>query len=152
MPLLHVPLLVCFDGTVPRGVRVTEPVSLRDLPATVLDLAGIREHPLPGRSLRARWEEAAAERRSDTVADDPGGALHLEPGEDAPLAELETGPRFSIVHGRWHDVVQPSTSHEEFYDLAVDPDEVNDLSDSPRYREEISAARREAIRLLEDDL
>lgn len=49
---LQVPLVVRFPPRLPAGARVGTAVSLRDLPATILDLAGIRGGPaFPGRSL-----------------------------------------------------------------------------------------------------
>ncbi|MGH7540561.1 MAG: sulfatase [Gemmatimonadota bacterium] len=145
MPLLHVPLLIRYDDAVP-AVRVPALVSLRDLPATVLDLVGIADHPFPGRSLRSRWRDAAA---PQDITDGSNRAEDLESGGVAPLSELETGPLFSIVDGRYHYIVQPSAGHEEFYDLVADPLELRDLADSTAYAEQISAARREMIRLLE---
>ena len=55
-PEIHVPLLIVL----PAGQRATgvvrETVSLRDLPATILDLAGLSEgSPFPGRSLADLW-------------------------------------------------------------------------------------------------
>ncbi len=55
-PEIHVPLVIVL----PAGQRATgvvrEPVSLRDLPATILDLAGLSEgSPFPGRSLADLW-------------------------------------------------------------------------------------------------
>src|SRR6185437_5517908 len=38
---LHVPLLMVKPGRVPSGKMVLEPVSLRDLPATIVDLVGL---------------------------------------------------------------------------------------------------------------
>ena len=48
---MQVPLVVRYPARLPAGGRVGTPVSLRDLPATILDLAGIRGGPaFPGRS------------------------------------------------------------------------------------------------------
>ncbi|MEO8636963.1 MAG: sulfatase [Gemmatimonadales bacterium] len=60
-PVLQVPLLIRFPGAVPRGIRVTEPITLRDIGATALDLAGILpSRPWPGASLRAAWDSSYA--------------------------------------------------------------------------------------------
>lgn len=56
---LHVPLVMVFPGKVPGGGRVGAAVSLRDVPATILDLTGLAAR-LPGSSLRALWENPAA--------------------------------------------------------------------------------------------
>ncbi|MEQ1690349.1 MAG: sulfatase [Gemmatimonas sp.] len=50
-PLLHVPLVVLNAPNAARGARIQRPVSLRDLAATLLDLAAI-PNQFPGHSLR----------------------------------------------------------------------------------------------------
>ncbi len=53
-----VPLVILSPGA-PAGQVVASPVSLRDLPATVVDLLGLSAgSPLPGRSLAAYWRSA----------------------------------------------------------------------------------------------
>src|SRR5262249_61756073 len=50
---VHVPLVILAPGA-PAGRAVAEPVSLRDLPATVVDLLGLAgASPLPRRALAA---------------------------------------------------------------------------------------------------
>jgi arylsulfatase A-like enzyme len=51
MPTVHVPLVMRFPDRIPAGGSVDHAVSIADIPATILDLAGIREHGLPGASL-----------------------------------------------------------------------------------------------------
>lgn len=60
-PLVDVPLLIIPpDGAAARRV-VTDPVSLRDLPATVADLVGPGgEAAFPGHSLRHHWDARLA--------------------------------------------------------------------------------------------
>ena len=53
---LHVPLLVWWPGDAPGGRRISEAVSLRDIPITVTSAAGIGSGtPFPGRSLSRFW-------------------------------------------------------------------------------------------------
>lgn len=59
LPLLRVPL-VLVGGPAVAGRRVTAAVSLRDVAATLLDLAGVRDDTLPGRSLSRFWSGAPA--------------------------------------------------------------------------------------------
>ena len=55
------PLLVVAPRRVPSGRIVPTPVSLRDLPATVVDLLGLgHESPFPGRSLARHWSASAS--------------------------------------------------------------------------------------------
>ena len=64
---VHVPLLI-ISPAAPPGCTVSEPVSLRDLPATVVDLLGLGAgSPFPG----APWRNA-------------GGATP-GPGKPAPI-------------------------------------------------------------------
>ena len=55
-PAVEVPLLVVGPRRVPHGTTVAQPVSLRDLPSTVVDLLGFDSaSPFPGRSLARCW-------------------------------------------------------------------------------------------------
>lgn len=66
--ILHVPLILRYPRALPAGVRIADPVGLRDLPATVLDLAGLDSGlRLPGRSLRTFLSEDNPERRRRPV-------------------------------------------------------------------------------------
>ncbi|MBK8005270.1 MAG: sulfatase [Gemmatimonadetes bacterium] len=82
---LHVPLVIVAEDRAPAGVRVTETVSLRDVMATVLDLAAVSPPVAPrGRSLARYWQEGA----------EPGVALaelswvpRAPPGSPAQLGD-----------------------------------------------------------------
>jgi arylsulfatase A-like enzyme len=69
LELLHVPLLIRAPGRVPADRRVASVVSLRDIPSTLLDLAGLPRTTIPGTSLRAHWADAAAGRGSPAIAE-----------------------------------------------------------------------------------
>ena len=72
-PLLRVPLIVRYPPGIPGGRRVATRTSLRDIPATILDVTGIEVAPqFPGSSLARYW-----------AATPPSG------GSDAVLAEVE---------------------------------------------------------------
>ena len=59
--LVQVPLVIVDPKGVPANRVVAEPVSLRDVPATVVDLLGLgRDAPFPGRSLARFWSARAA--------------------------------------------------------------------------------------------
>ena len=54
--LVQVPLVIVDNKGVPSDRVVAEPVSLCDVPATVVDLLGLgRDAPFPGRSLTRFW-------------------------------------------------------------------------------------------------
>jgi arylsulfatase A-like enzyme len=57
-PLLEVPLVISFPARVPAAKRIQEPVTLADLPSTVVELAALQHAPrFPGNSLTRHWEE-----------------------------------------------------------------------------------------------
>ena len=135
---LHVPLIVVRPKSDPvSGAVVAEPVSLRDLPATVLDLVGYDREPspFPGQSL-GRF---AAVRGSGTRDHRP------TPTESAPnvvLTEVALrgkiarnndrppalrGPMKSVV-ADGHVYIRNSDGREELYNLANDPTEAHDLA------------------------
>jgi arylsulfatase A-like enzyme len=125
--LLHVPLIVRFPARVPADVRVAEPVSLRDLAVTLVDVAGLEPAlPLPGTSLAGHWQQPASS---------------LERGREALLSEfswgrpagggpVRSGHMRSLVVGQ-HHYIQHGTAAEELYDLESDPSEERDLTSTP---------------------
>ena len=64
---IAVPLVILAPDA-PAGRVVTQPVSLRDLPATVIDQSGLSTgSPFPGRSLAAYWQLPAEHKASDST-------------------------------------------------------------------------------------
>ncbi len=51
LPAVHVPLVVRFPDRIPAGTRVRQMVSLTDLAATLVDVAGLKNSTLSGESL-----------------------------------------------------------------------------------------------------
>jgi len=110
---IHVPLVISFPGSVPAGVSVEDPVSLRDVPATVLDLVGLDgRSDFAGKSLTARWREPR-----DTSADAIFSAL------------LAVGKPKSLLQGRYHYIRRQHK--EELYDWLGDRREQIDLASKP---------------------
>jgi arylsulfatase A-like enzyme len=125
MPLLHVPLLVSFPNRVPAGIRAKEPVSLRDLPATVMDLLKLRnESRFPGISLARWWDGAIAPGSSDS---DPL-LSELEFTPDLPESyPISKGELKSLITTRYHYIKNGDNS-EELYDYLNDPLEQRNLT------------------------
>ena len=134
--VLHVPLVIEWEGHIPGGQRVSPRAALVDIVPTVLDLAGLRVPPaLDGRSLV--------------------GELLGKPLPEQPVYS-EVFRLFSQYRGDEHLIVNeadvptdPSAVPPcELYDLAVDPEERHNLarSQSPRAAE---AARSLAARIRE---
>ena len=109
---LHVPLLVFMPERVPAA-RVDRPIALQDLPATIMQIAGLEEiSPFPGRNLLA-----------DSLGPVLSEVAVTQPGEEAPAPWNFR----SLVRGDLHYIQNPDLS-EELYDLASDPWETRDLA------------------------
>jgi arylsulfatase A-like enzyme len=144
-PEVHVPLLVIPPSRSSTARIVNEPVSLREIPATIAEWVDLgSRNPFPGRSL-TRFLDDGTER----------------PQEASPvLCELqhniafpETGqipfsfcPVSSLV---WRDrtYIRFDDGREELYDLLYDPLESFDLAKHPQSRAVIDRFREELSRL-----
>jgi arylsulfatase A-like enzyme len=117
---LHVPLAMRF-ADLPPGAVVERPVSLRDLPATVVDLLGLADDsPFPGQTLVAEWDARRPE-VSRTVLSEVTLAPRLP--DWFPVSQ---GDMQSLVSGRWHFI--SGGTGEELYDIASDLAEMDDLT------------------------
>src|SRR6185312_471333 len=127
---LHVPLLVLpptSRGDL-AGMRIAETVSLRDLAATIVDIAGLGSgSPFPGESLARFWEgstrgqfaqvatapSAISRALSEVVPEDP---LNRDPGRPIeprwPLAALSDGD--------WTYIRREGDVREELFHLPDD--------------------------------
>lgn len=139
--LLHVPLVFVQPGKVPVG-RVSSEVSLRDVPATILELAGLRDATYPGHSLAAVWAGSSAA-RSAVIAQ------HLPSSGRDPAEPASEQGMTAVLDGTWHWVRTMRRAIEEVYRYREDPDEVRSLvgTDSAMHsRDALLDRYREAIR------
>jgi arylsulfatase A-like enzyme len=139
---LHVPLVIVPPA--PKGGlagrRVAETVSLRDLAATVVDLAGQESgSPFPGRSLARFWDgstaagatpgdpAAVSRALSEVVPEDP---LHPDPGR---LLEPRW-PLAALSDGDWTYIRREEPAREELFHLPDDALESRNLAADPSAR------------------
>jgi arylsulfatase A-like enzyme len=115
-PGLHVPLLIGLARPTPVAGPVDTPVSLRDLGATVLDLVGIREHPLPGTSLSWAWGSGGDAPEPSILLSELWPPRNVQP--DVPVAK---GYMRSLV--QWPlQLIQRADGVVELLNLAGDRD------------------------------
>ena len=145
MQLLRVPLLIFHPRAVPEGQVIQHAVSLRDVPATVLDLAGLPDR-FPGSTLRRFWDPALATGAARPVVAVSSGrraprasaaepiVAHVTGGLHHPLSQrISHGPVISVLADPWH-YIRWGDGGEELYDVREDPEEVNDLARTPEGR------------------
>ena len=127
---IRVPLLILTPSHRPSAAVVYETVSLRDLPATIVDLIGLENgSPFPGRSLARLW------------ALRPAGAPALE--TDMVLSELASpnpsdpnhgrspvfrGPLVALADGDFVYIRNEGDGTEELFNQREDPGERNNLA------------------------
>lgn len=120
--LVQVPLVVAGPKGVPAGLSIAEPVSLRDLPATVLDLLGIAGGAaFPGRSLARFWRRADGEPPpafEPLLMETERPTLLTNQGRE-PAAK---GPMKSMIAGGMH-YIRSGDGSEELFALASDQEE-----------------------------
>ncbi len=126
MPALHVPLAMVYPGVLPAGVRVSRPVTLRDLPATILDVLRQPDSAIPGRTLAGLW--------NGELAPNGGSALLSELDAyswSSPWKPISRGDMKSLLEDRLH-YIRNGDGVEELYDPTIDVREENDLIADPR--------------------
>ncbi|MBK8005228.1 MAG: sulfatase-like hydrolase/transferase [Gemmatimonadetes bacterium] len=120
LPVLHVPLIVVQPGRVPAGRVVTSPVALYDLPATLMELAGIPRAPFPGSSLVPLWDGRAPDRAETILA-----SVNYSP----LLRKVNPVSRGDItaVEQDGHRLIR-QREDEELYATREDPGELTNLA------------------------
>ncbi|MBW7992732.1 MAG: sulfatase-like hydrolase/transferase [Planctomycetes bacterium] len=134
---IRVPLILRLPGIVPTDVTVQEPVTLRDIPATVINILDLPDDRLfPGRSLSRYWIEP----KSEESENNPLVLSELRRASWAFGTPVAKGDMKSLVTGNMH-YIRNGDGTEEVYDLNEDPVERNDLIRTPRGAEAAAKAR-----------
>ena len=123
MPLLHVPLAVIYPSRL-SARRVTTPVSLRDMAATILDFSGSGVPPaIPGQSLLSLMTNADQQAPAALLAEterSSDGYPNWYPGRRGRLA--------SVFERDVHYILNYGTKQEELFRLGPNLDELADVS------------------------
>ena len=126
LPLLHVPLLIIPPQPLDRSIRVAEAVSLADLPATIVSIAGFQQAPFLGASLERFWTASSS---------------------DAQPSPAFAGTRsVALFRDGWHYI--RTKNGEELYHLGSDREELNNLATVKAPPEVLNSLRREVDSVL----
>ena len=140
-PLLHVPLVMRYPPAIPAGRRVGAFVSLRDLSATILELAGDTEglKVWPGRSLSHHWSGLP-----ETAQTDDPVIAEVRKAEWAQhwaaLYPVAKGDIESVTDSQFH-YIRNGDGSEELYAIATDPEERLNLASRPESAETLERLR-----------
>jgi arylsulfatase A-like enzyme len=143
---VHVPLVLILPGRVPAGHRVEQPVSLRDLPATVATLLGLDDMSPGGESLVRYWSsdgviEATGDEAAGDVATGDSRDLVLAETSGLPFMQahnpVSRGHMQAALEGDLYFILNGDGS-TELYDIVRDPWCQTDLSSLPEHRETVA--------------
>jgi arylsulfatase A-like enzyme len=123
LPSLHVPLIVTWPGRVPAGLRLSHPVGIRQLAATIMDLTGSDGHsPFPGPSLASGWAVPAPPTNTPPIFNQVGHATGLP--DWYPVSK---GDMFAVLDGGLR-LIRNGDGAVELYDFQRDPGERTNLA------------------------
>ncbi len=141
---VQVPLLLIAPARAPEGLTVADPVSLRDIPATIADLAGLPRSTFPGRSLSRWWRDPEVARsQGDTLVSELGFA-HNNPS----WVPVSRGTMRSVVVGDYR-YIRAGDGGEELFDFQRDAAETTDLSHQPGRQSDLVSLRSALDRILQ---
>jgi arylsulfatase A-like enzyme len=151
---LHVPLLVLPPARGPSPRLVTERVSLRDIAATIVDLAGCPANsPFPGESLGRFWRDPAGSPTAGTAWDDASERALAEvvPNDltdpDPSRVLKPQWPLAGLAEGEWSYIRREGDVREELFRVREDAREQHNLADDPTVRPVLQRMR-DALRQL----
>jgi arylsulfatase A-like enzyme len=129
----HVPLVIVPPAHSPAKRVVSEPVSLRDLPATIVDLVGMpSSSPFPGSSLARFWKERASTAApADSARSEPvlSEVVPLDPLDpDPPRDREQRWPLAALTEDHWTYIRREGEVREELFDLRNDSGELHNLA------------------------
>jgi arylsulfatase A-like enzyme len=133
---IRVPLVIVPPSNASAQAVIRQPVSLRDLPATIADLLGLKDpSPFPGRSLASLWRDASgatAPGANDPVISELAAPNPVDPNHGRSPARR--GPLISVVDGDFVYIRNQKDGSEELYNERDDPRELTNRAGSAAYQ------------------
>ncbi len=138
---IHVPLLIFPPSEAPDRRVVSQPVSLRDLPATIVEMLGLAEgSPFPGRSLSRffRPGQGTVESSPDPVLSEVGHHTTIDP---TPRVPASLGPVRALTTEK-EVYIRNGNGEEELYDRMQDPGETQNRISACRELQSVKQYRK----------
>lgn len=110
---VRVPLIIRWPRRIPRGMRISEPVSLVDILPTVMDWLGLPQPGVSGHSL------------TPLLSGKPHGAASCYMETHMPFNDYGWAPLAGMVEKTWKYIHAP---RPELYNLSADPSEKQNLA------------------------
>ncbi len=146
-PQIHVPLVIVPPSSGPKPTRpvVSETVSLRDLPATIVDLMGLKaDAPFPGTSLVSLWSASPPAAVVEPPVQSPAIAevVPIDPVEPESAQLLDRRRAWgALAEGDRVYVRREDGPTEELFDLRTDRHQRDNRAGDPAMRPVIEQFR-----------
>jgi arylsulfatase A-like enzyme len=126
-PLLYVPLMVLLPGQVSQRITLEDEVSLHEIPATVMEVLGLRtNYQFPGKSLSRFWSGVI-----NSNSEEKPLLSEVKKGLEAPTwYPSSSGDMRALINQSVKYIMNYGTGEEELYDLKNDPGEQTNLATS----------------------
>ena len=129
---IRVPLLILPPAGLKPSSVVDKTVSLRDLPATIVDLLGLGAgSPFPGMSLARFWRSTTPGIADFSQDGDPAVSELLAPSPASTnrgRSPASRGPLIALADTNFVYIRNEGDGNEQLFDERGDPEEVNDMS------------------------
>ncbi len=153
---LRVPLLVVPPGGSATKQAVKETVSLRDMAATIVDVAGLEAGaPFPGASLAPFWKQPGP----DAPIQSPVASAVLAEmvpsrtlNRDSGTVSRQLTPLGAVKERDWSYIRREGDVREELFHLRIDANEQNNLAGDPAAQTTLEQMRAALGRLAEGPL
>ncbi|WP_165226528.1 sulfatase [Aquisphaera insulae] len=116
---VRVPLLLFLPHRAHGGEVVSRPVSLRDIPATILDVIGLEGTSFPGSSFAGHHEGEPPALTEVRIKEGASRNPARPPAWRGPMSAI-VADRFSLIRN--------ADGREELYDVQADPGQLHDLA------------------------
>ena len=133
--LVRVPLVICWPGHLPSGIRVAQPVSNAAIANTVLSLIGAKQNQFPGPSLTALWAPAPPKDWPNPISELPqtNTIVAADRAIQGKIPLATDGWMGSVVSPQWQ-LIRHQKYGDQIFDWKSDPAESANLVNTPTGR------------------